>query len=136
MRPDFPWAAAKQSNRRRLRVFLGTLIVALGISLAFTWLRTPEYRASARLDITPGVGSVTSSRPAPSGATASQRPFLTEVQALASRPVFEAAAARLENSGEDLSVLGADPVAALQAHIEALPTVRGKVVRIRLEQLN
>ncbi|TMG81217.1 MAG: hypothetical protein E6H78_17230 [Betaproteobacteria bacterium] len=121
---------AKQSNRRRLRVFLGTLIVALGISLAFTWLRTPEYRASARLDITPGVGSVTSSRPAPSGATASQRPFLTEVQALASRPVFEAAAARLENSGEDLSVLGADPVAALQAHIEALPVADTNVVEL------
>jgi polysaccharide biosynthesis transport protein len=130
VRPDFRWPAATHSNRRRLRVFLGTLTVALGVSLAVTWLRPPEYRAVARLEITPGIASVSSSRPTPSGATASQRPFLTEVQALASRPVFEATAMRLKDSGEDLSVLGPDPVAALQAQIETLPVADTNVVEL------
>jgi uncharacterized protein involved in exopolysaccharide biosynthesis len=112
-----------------LRVFLGTLTVALGVSVAFTWLRPPEYRAAARLEITPGIASVTS-RPASSGATASQRPFLTEVQALASRPVFEAAAKQLKDSGEDLSALGPDPVAAMQAQVEALPVADTNVVEL------
>ena len=129
MRPDFRWPAATQSNQRRLRVFLGTLTVALGVSLAVTWLRPPEYRAVARIEITPGVASV-SSRAAPSGATASQRPFLTEVQALASRPVFAAAAKQLEDSGENLSALGSDPVAALQGQVEALPVADTNVVEL------
>jgi len=129
VQPDFRWPAATQSNQRRLRVFLGTLTVALGVSLAVTWLRPPEYRAVARIEITPGVASMTS-RAAPSGATASQRPFLTEVQALASRPVFEAVATRLKDSGEDLSALGPDPVAALQAQIEAMPVADTNVVEL------
>jgi polysaccharide biosynthesis transport protein len=129
MRADSPWAAAKQSNRRRLFVFLGTLMVALGISLAFTWLRPPEYRATARLEITPAVGGV-SSGPAPTGATESPRPFLTEVQALASRPVLERVATRLERSGEDLSAFGPDPIAGMQAHLEALPVAGTNVVEL------
>jgi uncharacterized protein involved in exopolysaccharide biosynthesis len=129
VRPDFRWPAATQSNQRRLRVFLGTLTVALGVSLAVTWLRPPEYRAVARIEITPGVASMTS-RPSPSGATASQRPFLTEVQALASRPVFAAAAKQLEDSAENLSALGSDPVAALQGQVEALPVADTNVVEL------
>jgi polysaccharide biosynthesis transport protein len=129
VRSDFPWAVATQSNRRRLRVFLGTLTVALGVSLAFTWLRPPEYRASARLEITPGVGSVTLPS-GPSGTTASQQPFLTEVQVLASRPVLEAAATRLERSGEDLSAFGPDRVAGMQAQIKALPVADTNVVEL------
>jgi succinoglycan biosynthesis transport protein ExoP len=129
MRPDFPRAAAEQTNRRRLRVFLGTLIVVLGVSLAFTWLRPPEYRTSARLEITPAVGVPTSGS-APTGAPESTRPFLTEVQALASRPVLEGVATRLQRSGEDLSALGPDPIAGLQAHLEALPIAGTNVVEL------
>src|SRR6202521_6409411 len=50
--PIFLPSAAEQTNRRRRRVFLGTLTVALALSLAFTWLRSPEYRATAPLQIT------------------------------------------------------------------------------------
>jgi len=53
VRHDVPWPAMNQSNRRRLYVFLGTLAVALAASLGYTWLRPAEYRASARLEITP-----------------------------------------------------------------------------------
>lgn len=129
MRPDFRWPATTQSNQRRLLVFLGTLTVALGVSMAFTWLRPPEYRATARLGITPGIASVMS-RPAASGASTSQGPFLTEVQVLASRPVFEAAAKQLKDSGDDLSALSPDPVTAMQAQIQALPVADTNVVEL------
>ena len=49
---DFVRTTAEQTNRRRRRVFLGTLTIALALSLAFTWLRPPEYRATALLQIT------------------------------------------------------------------------------------
>lgn len=131
MRPDFRWAGATKSNRRRLRVFLATLIVALGVSLAYTWLRPPEYRASARLDITPGTGSLTSARTQATGADEPMRPFLTEVQVLSSRPVLEEVAQRLQRAGEDLSAMGPDDVVAgIQSHLQASPFADTHVVEL------
>jgi succinoglycan biosynthesis transport protein ExoP len=118
-----------QANRRRLVVFAGTLVVALAASLAFTWLRVPVYRAVARVEITPGVGSVIVA-PAPVNATEAQRPFLTEVQVLASRPVLEDAAQRLKASGYDLAAFGTDPVAGMESHLEALPVADTNVVEV------
>ena len=128
MRSD-PLHAVAQSNRRRLLVFLGTLAVALAVSLVFTWLRQPEYRASARVEITPAIGSVIA-RPAPSGAPESDRAFLTEVQVLTSRPVLGSAAAKLEHAGRPLSAFGPDPVAGMQADLEALPVSGTNVVEL------
>ena len=132
MRPDLRWAAATISNLRRLRVFLATLIVALGVSLAYTWLRPAEYRASARLDITPGIGSVAAARTQTTAPPPDEpmRPFLTEVQVLVSRPVVEDAAQRLQAAGEDLSPLGADPVAGLLSHLQAAPVADTHVVEL------
>lgn len=129
MPPDFRWVMATPSNRRRLRVFAATLIVALGVSLAYTWLRPAEYRASARLDITPGSGSIPAASAAPV-ADEPMRPFLTEVQVLTSRPVLEEAAQRLRGSGEDLSLFGPDPVAGMQSHIRASPVADTHVVEL------
>jgi succinoglycan biosynthesis transport protein ExoP len=129
MRPNFQGTAAERTNRRRVLVFLGTLTIAMVVSLAFTWLRPPEYRASARLEITPAVGSAASGS-APTGAPESARPFLTEVQALASRPVLERVATRLAQAGQDLSVFGPDPIAGMQAHFEALPVAGTNVVEL------
>jgi len=129
MRPNFQGTAAERTNRRRLLVFLGTLTIAMVVSLAFTWLRPPEYRASARLEITPAVGSAASGS-APTGAPESARPFLTEVQALASRPVLERVATRLTQAGQDLSAFGPDPIAGMQAHFEALPVAGTNVVEL------
>ena len=78
-----------RANRRRLFVFLGTLIVALAVSLTYVWIRPPEYRASARIEITPAGGT------APAAPAEASRPFLTEVQILTSRPVLEAVVPRL-----------------------------------------
>jgi uncharacterized protein involved in exopolysaccharide biosynthesis len=120
---------SQRANRRRLRVFLGTLIAASVISLGFTWLRPAEYRATASVDIAPGT-----TLPAPPPGTAAgpepTRPFLTEVQVVTSRPVLEEAAKRLERSGYDLSPLGADPVTGMQAHLEAVPVKGTNVVEL------
>ena len=90
VQPDFVRTTAEQTNRRRRRVFLGTLTIALALSLAFTWLRPPEYRATALLQITAASESP-ALRGAAGSAPESAKPFLTEVQVLTSRPILEAA---------------------------------------------
>jgi uncharacterized protein involved in exopolysaccharide biosynthesis len=109
-------------------VFLGTLIAASVISVAFTWLRPAEYRASTSLDITPGTTSAPS--PATTERVEPTRPFLTEVQVVTSRPILEEAAKRLERSGYNLSALGSDPIAGMQAHLEAAPVKGTNVVEL------
>jgi len=130
---DFRAAASVRTNRRRLRVFLGTLTVALAVSLGYTFLRPAEYRAASRLEITPAVGS------SPSGASSgsvvdnaaeSPRPFLTEVQVLTSRPVLEQAARRLERAGRDLSAFGPDPIFVVQSKLKATPIANTNVVEL------
>src|ERR1700694_637331 len=93
VQPDFLRTPADQTNRRRRRVFLGTLTIALALSLAFTWLRSPECRATALLQITAASESL--ALPGAAGSVPeSAKPFLTEVQVLTSRPVVEAVAAQ------------------------------------------
>src|SRR5436309_4623437 len=100
--PQFLPTLEQRANRRRLHVFLGTLAVALVVSLGFTFLRSAEYRTSARIEITPGSGTLPSASVA-SSTSNSAKPFLTEVQVLTSRPVLELAATRLERLGYQLS---------------------------------
>lgn len=142
-----------QANRRKLRVFLATLAVALIITLGFTWLRAPEYRASARLEITPSTAATVSwvmqpeyrastqsekTRAAATGTLPRQSvsepgsasSFLTEVQVLTSRRVLELVAANLRRSGYDLSALGPDPVAGIQSRMEAIPVPATNVVEL------
>jgi polysaccharide biosynthesis transport protein len=128
VRPSFLPSTTEQTNRRRRRVFLSTLAIALAFSLGFTWLRSPEYRATALLEITPA-----SESPAPRGTAGvreSAKPFLTEVQVLTSRPVLEAVATSLEHDGRDLSAFGPDPVAGMQARLEAVPVASTNVVEL------
>jgi len=129
MRQDALPTPVAKANRRRLLVFLGTLIVALAVSLTTTWLRPAEYRASARLEITPSTGSLPSG-PAPSNAPESARPFLTEVQVLTSRPVLEAVAARLERSGKSLAVIGPDPIEGMHSQLQVTPVTSTNVVEL------
>ena len=129
MQPNFLPSTAELTNRRRRRVFLGTLIIALVVSLGFTWLRPPEYRASALLEITPA-----SESPPPRGTAVGTpewtKPFLTQVQMLTSRPVLEVAAAQLGREGRDLSAFGPDPAAGMQSRLEANPVTSTNVVEL------
>lgn len=139
--PHIPSPAARTNRRRRL-VFLGVFALACVLSLSYTFLRPAEYRAMARLQITPA-----SSAPAPvsiavspgtvfpvDGQAANQgsdsaKPFLTEVQVLTSRPVLEQAIERLKPS-YDLSSLGRDPVAGLQSAFLITPVSGTNVVEL------
>src|SRR5262249_51018875 len=117
------------------------------------WLRAPEYRASARLEITPSTAATVSwvmqpeyrastqsekTRAAATGTLPRQSvsepgsasSFLTEVQVLTSRRVLELVAANLRRSGYDLSALGPDPVAGIQSRMEAIPVPATNVVEL------
>jgi polysaccharide biosynthesis transport protein len=128
--PDTPPAEA--SNRRRLTVFLPTLMVALAVSLAIVWLRPAEYRATARVEITPGTTAAPNAPSAPitNSGPEPARPFLTEVQILTSRPVLEEVATRLARLGQNPSQFGSDPIAGMQAHLAALPIPQTNVVEL------
>jgi polysaccharide biosynthesis transport protein len=129
VRPNFLPSTAERTNRRRRRVFLATLTIALALSLGYTWLRPPEYRASALLQITTASESPPA-RGAAGSALESANPFLTEVQVLTSRPVLEAAAAQLSSDSRDLSGFGPDPVAGMQSRLEAIPVASTNVVEL------
>ena len=127
---DFSRSPTSQANRRRARVFLGVLTVALVISLGFTWLRAAEYRASARLEITPATDSARSEPPPGASGASSSRPFLTEMQVLTSRPILELAATRLERAGQRFPALDPDPIAEMQSHLEAIVVPNTNVVEL------
>ena len=127
-------SGARLANRRRLRVFTGVFVVLCVLSLAYTFLRAPQYRALTLLQITPGAAAprpieTVSVQSAAPGAE-SDKPFLTEVQVLGSRPVLEQTVARLARDGHDLAALGEDPVAAMQAMIQVSPVSGTAVVEM------
>jgi len=115
-------AETRRANRRRLRVFLGVFVVAAAIGLTWDFMRPAEYRATARLQITPPSMSLSSSVTMPTVRveTAPQdtkQAFLTEVQTLTSRPLIERVAGQLRDAGHDLSKLGLDPILGLQSSL-------------------
>jgi uncharacterized protein involved in exopolysaccharide biosynthesis len=115
-------AETRRANRRRLRVFLGVFLVTAAIGLTWDFLRPAEYRATARLQITPPSMALQSSvttgtirvETAPQDG---KQAFLTEVQTLTSRPLIERVAEQLRDAGHDLSKLGLDPILGLQSSL-------------------
>ena len=119
-------ADARRANRRRLFVFAATFLAAAALGLLWNFLRPAEYRATARLQITPPSFAV----PQAAGESAPydvRQQFAAEVQTLTSRPLVEAAAERLRASGHDLAALGADPILALQSAL-TVDTTEGSLV--------
>jgi polysaccharide biosynthesis transport protein len=122
-------SGVRRANRRRLTTFL-TVFVAVSVGgLLWCFLRPAEYRATSRLEITPASASLPAESPAQTGGEA-DRPFLTEVQTLTSRPLLEQAAERLRSAGHDLSHLGVDPVLGLQATLTATAVTGTHVVEM------
>ncbi len=83
--------AAQRSNRRRLKVFVVVFLAVSACGLSWDFLRPAEYRATARVQINPGSNEP---RQLPTGrtdnahSTHASSAFLTEVQALTSRPLL------------------------------------------------
>ena len=118
----------ERANRRRLLVFLGVFIAACVVSLAYTFARPAEYRAAARVQITPAAPLEPASGPVP--VPESSKPLLTEIEVLATRPVLEQVAARLGAAGLDLSAFGPDPIAGMKAALDVTPVSGTNVVEL------
>src|SRR5215831_7854655 len=94
-----PGDTARRGNRRRLVVFLGALVFTAIPSLVWVFLQPQGYRATAVLQISPG--ALTAPVPPPVGspqaveAPETSRTLATEMQVLRSRPLIEAALARM-----------------------------------------
>jgi uncharacterized protein involved in exopolysaccharide biosynthesis len=119
-----------RSSRRRAVAFLVAFLPAATASLIWVYSQPPEYRAVARLQISPaaGVAQATEGKDAPAVVT-DAKSFLTEVQVLTSRPLLQDVIDRLKGS-EDLPDLGPDPVAAAQAMLHAGPVAGTQVVEL------
>src|SRR5262245_52323429 len=128
-RPPFLPSSTARANRRRLLVFLSVFVVSAAAALSYTFLRPAEYRATARIEITPGsepervesASGISGNRP---------RPFLTEVEVLASRRVLDEVVARLRGAGEDLTAYGPDPIEGIRSALELMPVAGTNVVEI------
>jgi polysaccharide biosynthesis transport protein len=121
------------SSRRRILVFCCTFLPALAASLTYVYTRPAEYRAVARLRISPAavVTQPTEQTDTPTVAT-DAKSFLTEVQVLTSRPLLQDALERLRR-GDGLPDLGADPVATAQQMLRAEPVEGTQVVQLSAE---
>lgn len=128
-------AATRRSNRRRLRVFAVVFLVVLLPGLLWNFLRPAEYRAIARVQITPGG---TEPRPGASplvpGGSSGEMPrspseLLTQVQVLTSRPLLEKVGAALGRAG--LPLPAGDPAARLREMISAEAVEGTEVVELQ-----
>ena len=127
--PPFVPSPTARANRRRLLVFLGVFVVSAAAALGYTFLRPAEYRATARIEIKPG-SEPERVEPVPGRAVDRPKPFLTEVEALASRPVLDEVVARLRGAGEDLTAFGPEPVEGIRSALELMPVAGTNVVEI------
>ena len=84
------------SSRRRAVVFCCAFFPAVAASLTYVYTRPAEYRAVARLRISPAavVTQPTEANDTPTVST-DAKSFLTEVQVLTSRPLLQDAHARI-----------------------------------------
>ena len=123
---------AGRHDWRRWIVFLVVFIVSVGASLAYVFSRVPEYRAAARIEISPArtIGEGDLSRPP----SLQDQPasFLTEVQTLTSRPIITEALDRLGHTGR-IAGLGPDPVDASQRLLHVQPIEHTQIVELSAE---
>ena len=128
-------AAARRSNRRRLRVFTLAFLLVLVPGLLWNFLRPAEYMATARVQITPG-GALPQQQAAQPGAPAegggsgwAETELLTQVQKLTSRPLLEKVAETLRIQGHPLP--DGDAPVQLQEMIRAVPVNGTEVVELQ-----
>jgi len=111
----------QRANRRKLLVFAGTFLALATIGLFYSYSRPAIYRAGARVQINPGAVQVEAavSTGGTQGANV-PRSLLNELQVLTSRPLIKAVLEKMPDTQRaTASRLGADPVAVLQAGLQA-----------------
>jgi succinoglycan biosynthesis transport protein ExoP len=123
-------ADTRRANRRRLGVFLGVFVVVALAGLVWDFSRPAEYRATARLQITPAVLTVAAGSADGGGGANGAQQFFTEVQTLSSRPLLEQVADGLRSAGHDLASLGLDPILALQSVLVVTAVENTQVVEL------
>ena len=122
-----------RSSRRRAVVFCCAFLSAAAVSLTWVYTRPAEYRAMARLHISPAstVTQPTEAKDTPAMAT-DAKSFLTEVQVLTSRPLLQDVVDRLRTGG-GLPDLGPDPVESAQRMLRAEPVEGTQIVELSAE---
>jgi polysaccharide biosynthesis transport protein len=119
-----------RSSRRRAILFPCAFLLACAVSLTYVYTRPAEYRAVARLQISPAsVVAESDDAKAQPSVKDDPKSFLTEVQVLTSRPLLQEVAQRLRRNGS-LPDLGADPVDAIQHMLRAEPIEGTEVVQL------
>ena len=114
-------------------VFCCSFLIACALSLTYVYSRPAEYRAVARVQISPaGLVVEATDTKAPGLQGGDPKSFLTEVQVLTSRPLLQEVIDRLNASGK-LPDLGKDPVDAVQRMLHAVPVEGTQVVQLSAE---
>jgi succinoglycan biosynthesis transport protein ExoP len=119
----------KRAKNRRLVVFATVFLIVTVSGLFYVYSRPAEFRAGARLEITPAE-KLTNDVNAPAAATSEDAAFLTEVQLLTARDSLEEVAARIRRVGFGALLSGPDPVSSLQDMISVNPVQGTHVVQV------
>ena len=125
---------ARRSNRRRLTVFLIVFLSTLLPGLAWNFMRPAEYRATARIQITPGAVSPRADNALAPNVAEQPGPridVLTQIQILNSRSLLEEVSRRLADGGKPAALLGSDPIADLQNAVSASPVSGTDIVEVQ-----
>lgn len=132
MNRDIYPSPARLANRRKLWVFAVTFVLLSLAGLIYSYSRPTIYLASARVQINPGAMQVeTAVASGGSQGTNTPRSLLNELQVLTSRPLVKEAFAKMPVAGRAaVQPLSDDPVAALQAGLEATVAEGTDVVEI------
>lgn len=131
---------APRRPNRRLVAFLVAFVAVCAAGLGYTFLRTPEYRATARLEIVPaeplpnraqaGGAAQPASAQSERAASPNASPFLTEIEFLTSRPLLEQLLERIRRAGLAGALGEGDPIAALLQAISVTPVPGTQVVQL------
>jgi succinoglycan biosynthesis transport protein ExoP len=131
-----PAAAVPRSHamRRRVLVFFGVFLIVLLVGQSLNFMRSPIYRAQAKVQITPAgeapaTGDETATTPAPQGRQA----FLLEAEMLGSRPLLEKAVPALQAQGLLAGVAPEAAVFAAQDMLSLTPQEGAPVVHLEAE---
>lgn len=130
------------TSRRRVMVFCGVFLLAAAVGLAYTFARPAQYRAAARLEISPPAalaaapamateaGGVVVAAPSPAAPAEPVQPLLGQIQVLTSRPLLERTLARLQEAGKQPAGQDAQAVDHLQGQVGATAIEGTKVVEL------